>query len=44
MTRVIQIGDFAIGGEQPLVIVAGPCVIEDPEMVLKLARFLKTET
>ncbi|MBW1708734.1 MAG: 3-deoxy-8-phosphooctulonate synthase [Deltaproteobacteria bacterium] len=44
MTRIVQIGDIAVGGDQPLLVVAGPCVIEEPEMVLNLARFLKAET
>ncbi|MBW2060016.1 MAG: 3-deoxy-8-phosphooctulonate synthase [Deltaproteobacteria bacterium] len=44
MTKIIHIGDLAVGGDQPLLVVAGPCVLEEPEMVLNLARFLKTET
>ena len=40
----VHIGNIAIGEGQPLLIVAGPCVIEGPEMIQNLARFLKTET
>lgn len=44
MTKTVHIGDIAVGGNQPLLVVAGPCVIEGPEMIRNLARFLKTET
>ncbi len=44
MTKVVQIGDIAVGEGQPLLVIAGPCVIEDPDMTLDLARFLSAET
>ncbi len=45
MTREVKIGDhLAIGGENPLVLIAGPCVIEDEELVLRVARRLKEIT
>ena len=45
MTREVKIGDhLAIGGENPLVLIAGPCVIEDEELVLRVAKRLKEIT
>jgi 2-dehydro-3-deoxyphosphooctonate aldolase (KDO 8-P synthase) len=42
--RKVQVGDLAIGGGAPLVLIAGPCVIESEEMTLQIARFLKQVT
>lgn len=39
-TQTIRVGDITIGGGQPLVIIAGPCVMEDAETVLKTAECL----
>ncbi len=36
----ISVGDFRIGGGQPLVLIAGPCVIESEAHALKLAQRL----
>ena len=45
MTREVKIGDhLAIGGENPLVLIAGPCVIEDEKLVLRVARRLREIT
>ncbi len=45
MTREVKIGDsVAIGGENPLVLIAGPCVIEDEKLVLRVARRLREIT
>ena len=45
MTREVKIGDsVVIGGENPLVLIAGPCVIEDEELVLRVARRLREIT
>ncbi len=41
MAKIINIRDFSIGHGQPLVFIAGPCVIESLESCLKLADKLK---
>jgi 2-dehydro-3-deoxyphosphooctonate aldolase (KDO 8-P synthase) len=41
MTKVVQIGEVAAGGSNRLVLIAGPCVIEEEEGILSLARNLK---
>ncbi len=41
MTREIQIGNVTLGGDRPLVLFAGPCVIEDETLTLQIASFLK---
>lgn len=33
--------DFAIGGENPLCLIAGPCVLEEPDTALGVARQVK---
>ena len=38
--REISIGNFRIGGNQPLVLVAGPCVIESQDHACKMAERL----
>jgi 2-dehydro-3-deoxyphosphooctonate aldolase (KDO 8-P synthase) len=38
----VQAGPVAIGTGHPLAIIAGPCVIEDPDTVLKIAAELET--
>jgi len=40
MTSVneVTIGNFKIGGNNPLVLIAGPCVIEDENKTLELAE------
>ena len=35
--RVVSIGDVEIGGGRPLVLIAGPCVIESEELILDVA-------
>jgi 2-dehydro-3-deoxyphosphooctonate aldolase (KDO 8-P synthase) len=42
--KKISVGDLEIGGGAPLVLIAGPCVIEDEELTAKIARDLKTLT
>ncbi|MDA8126401.1 MAG: 3-deoxy-8-phosphooctulonate synthase [Deltaproteobacteria bacterium] len=44
MTKSISVGRLAIGGGAPLVLIAGPCVIEDEEKTLSIARTLKELT
>jgi 2-dehydro-3-deoxyphosphooctonate aldolase (KDO 8-P synthase) len=43
MKRII-LNDFVIGGGSPLVLIAGPCVIEDERQTLDIARYLKNLT
>jgi len=40
-TKRIKIGNIFIGGEEPLALIAGPCVIESEEIVLKTAERIK---
>lgn len=37
----VKIGNLMVGGNGPLFLIAGPCVIENKEITLKVARFLK---
>jgi len=41
VTREVRIGDVAVGGGNPLVLVAGPCVIEGEAFTLEVASKLK---
>ncbi|MCX5716407.1 MAG: 3-deoxy-8-phosphooctulonate synthase [Candidatus Omnitrophica bacterium] len=41
MTKEIKIGNVKIGGKNPIVLIAGPCVIESEESALRHARQLK---
>ena len=38
MTKQVQIGNVNVGGGAPLVLIAGPCVIEDPARTLQIGR------
>jgi len=40
VVREISIGNLKIGGKQPLVLIAGPCVIESEEITLRVAEKL----
>ncbi len=40
----VRVGSISIGGEFPLVLIAGPCVIESEELVMDTARKLKEIT
>ena len=40
--QIVQIGDIRIGEGQPLALIAGPCVIESEDIVLKTAEQVKT--
>ncbi len=42
MSKVVTINSLAIGKGQPLTIIAGPCVIENEQMVLTTAETLAT--
>lgn len=44
MTKEICIGKIKIGNGNPLVIIAGPCVVEDRELALKVAHDAKKVT
>ena len=37
----VKIGNLTIGGNGPLFLISGPCVIENKEITLKVARFLE---
>jgi 2-dehydro-3-deoxyphosphooctonate aldolase (KDO 8-P synthase) len=41
LTKQIRIGDLTLGGGAPLVLVAGPCVIESEEHLLKTGEAIK---
>ncbi|MDD5496078.1 MAG: 3-deoxy-8-phosphooctulonate synthase [Candidatus Omnitrophica bacterium] len=41
MTKEIKIGKIKMGGDNPLVLIAGPCVIESEASALRHARILK---
>ena len=42
MTRELSIGEVKIGGGRPLVLIAGPCVIEDESATMRHAERLMT--
>ena len=44
MTRTIIIKNVCLGGNNPLVVIAGPCVIEDVGATISMARSLKEIT
>ena len=44
VTKVVSIGSTAVGGSNPLLVLAGPCVIETREIIRSLAGFLKATT
>lgn len=44
MTREVVVKELALGGNNPLALVAGPCVIESEESCLALAKELKAIT
>lgn len=41
MGKIIKIGNIRIGGKLPFVLIAGPCVIENRALTLKIASTLK---
>ena len=43
-TNVVNIENISIGNDNPIVFIAGPCVIESEEMTLKIAEELKEIT
>ena len=40
-TKLVKVGNIEIGGGRPLVLIAGPCVIESPKHVLSTAEKIK---
>jgi 2-dehydro-3-deoxyphosphooctonate aldolase (KDO 8-P synthase) len=44
MTREVTVGNAVFGGNRPLVLIAGPCVIEEEKLTLRIAEFLKKLT
>jgi 2-dehydro-3-deoxyphosphooctonate aldolase (KDO 8-P synthase) len=42
--RTVTIGNLVVGDGQPLVLIAGPCVIEDEEQTRSIALYLKNLT
>ncbi|MBW2623280.1 MAG: 3-deoxy-8-phosphooctulonate synthase, partial [Deltaproteobacteria bacterium] len=44
MIRPVPIGSISCGDGHPLLVIAGPCVIEDRALVLDVANFLKERT
>ncbi len=44
MVNEIRINDIKVGGENPLIVIAGPCVIENYETTYEIASFLKKIT
>ena len=47
MSKVVEVGKVSVGAKRPLVLIAGPCVIESREGCLeiagKLVRLAKTQ-
>ncbi len=44
MSHPVAIEGFSVGQGHPLLVIAGPCVIESPALIESLASFLKAET
>lgn len=44
LSQEVRVGQIRIGGGNPLVLIAGPCVIESPEHTLRVAEKLKEIT
>jgi 2-dehydro-3-deoxyphosphooctonate aldolase (KDO 8-P synthase) len=44
VTRTVNIGGIEMGGGRPVVLIAGPCVIEGEDLALKTARAIKEIT
>ncbi|BCR05494.1 2-dehydro-3-deoxyphosphooctonate aldolase [Desulfuromonas versatilis] len=44
MVREITVGNAVFGGGRPLVLIAGPCAIEEEGLTLRIAEFLKRLT
>ena len=44
LTRPIAVGPYSIGGQNPIVLIGGPCVIESEKNVMGIAEKLKRIT
>lgn len=44
MKHIVKVGDILIGKGSPLVLISGPCVIEDYDTTFKIASYLKDLT
>ena len=44
MSRQFQVGNVRIGSGMPLVLISGPCVIENEKVTMETAEFLKKLT
>lgn len=44
MVREVAVGNVTFGGNRPLVLIAGPCAIENEALTLRIAGFLKELT
>ncbi|HXV21941.1 MAG TPA: 3-deoxy-8-phosphooctulonate synthase [Desulfuromonadales bacterium] len=44
MVREVAVGNVVFGGGRPLVLIAGPCAIEEEALTLRIAGFLKKLT
>ncbi|QTA78616.1 2-dehydro-3-deoxyphosphooctonate aldolase [Desulfonema limicola] len=44
MTKMVKIENISVGGASPLVLISGPCVIEDYKTTYDIALYLKTLT
>ena len=44
MMKTVAIGDYQVGGKEPLVLIAGPCVIEGYERTLAIGKAVKEIT
>ena len=44
MSQLATIGDYQCGAGQPLLLIAGPCVLETPELAVEIARRLRELT
>ena len=40
-TKIANIADVTLGGDRPLILIAGPCVIEDGDMTMQIAQQLQ---
>jgi len=44
VVREVAVGNVVFGGNRPLVLIAGPCAIENEDLTLRIAEFLKKLT
>ena len=44
MVKQVEVQNIVIGGGEPLVLIAGPCVLESRDVVFRVAEKLKEVT